>query len=564
MCGATKADFERIDIGAVLAGADVCSYAMRPDNWKQPYGPRAIVGDCRTASVEDLDETQLAFLKQVYVDITAPDLRARVADVLFVRKRHHDYARAALDAYLVSASILLTPDHWVEASHLLERALAIGSAIKTERDRVVERIRTEIESRRGDTGYFSAKMMQALLDARAGDPATMAVLAEEAATKTVADRDWHREREYLLIAAQWSRRAGKADDERRVQLLAAESFVKLADDARSRSLEGAHLEHAIHALRTLAGTHTRVEELHRRVLAAGKEAPAEFKEHSRSLNIADSVQKARDHIAGKRLPDAVLAMALMWRPESVTRLRDAVISTAKQAVFFSAIPRVMVNTQGKVVAKRGSLLADDENERAEALRQTMFERGAQQREVVAVTTLKPASAQVVDEHYLGPRDLMSLTMASPFVPPGREEVFAVGLAAGFNGDYAGALHILMPQFENSVRMILGQNGAITSKFDDDGVQDERSLNELLYCEQAKVVFGEDLLFDMQGLLIERWGGNLRNQMAHGLLDAGHMIGSQSIYFWWLTLHLVVRPLLPEPAEDEDSPTPAEPTVAPDK
>jgi hypothetical protein len=588
MCAATKADFDRVDIGALLAKADqtcfkfsgllaskaralaaagdsegawvssllsdVCSFGLRADDRRQPYGPHAVVGDRRTASIEDLDEVQLAFLKEIHADISIAELRARVADVLYVRKRHQDYARVAIDAYLAAASVPETPNHWGGAGHRLERALAIAIAIKTERDRVIERITKEIEARRPDRGYFSAKMMQALFDAKAGDPEALAAIAEEAA-KAVADKDWHREREYLLLAAQWSRRAGKADEERRLLLAAAESYVKLADDANSRSLEAAHLDHAIQSLRTLGGTQARVEELHRRLIEAERQAPAEFKEHSQSVDIEDSVRRAREHVAGKRLPEAVLDVALMWRPAEVSRLRDAVLAAAKQAVFFSAIPRVMVNAEGKVVAKRGSILADDPEEREEALRQAMFERGAQQREIVAVTTLKPACAQIVEEHYLGPRELMSLVAASPFVPPGREEVFAVGLAAGFNGDHATALHLLMPQFEHSVRTILAQNGAITSKLDDDGVQDERSLNELLYCAQAKTVFGSDLLFDMQGLLIERFGGNLRNQMAHGLLDVGHMVGSQSIYFWWLTLHLVVRPLLPVQDEAVSSPVP---------
>jgi hypothetical protein len=338
--------------------------------------------------------------------------------------------------------------------------------------------------------------------------------------------------------------------------------VKLADDAESRSLEAVHLEHAIQALRTLGGTQARVDELHRRLLEAGRQSPAEFKEHSRSVNIEDSVRRAREHVAGKRLPDAILAVALMWESEGITRLREAVLAVAKQAMFFSAVPRVMVNAQGKIVAKRGSLLADDPDEREEVIRQAMFERAAQQRDVLAVTTLRPACAQIVEEHYLGARELLPLVTASPFVPPGREEVFAVGLAAGFNGDFATALHMLMPQFENSVRAILAQNGAITSKVDDEGVQDERSLNELLYSPQAKTVFGPDLLFDMQGLLIERWGGNLRNQMAHGLLDVAHMVGSQSVYFWWLTLHLVVRPLLP--VEDDERPGTVPPEDPPNK
>jgi hypothetical protein len=106
-----------------------------------------------------------------------------------------------------------------------------------------------------------------------------------------------------------------------------------------------------------------------------------------------------------------------------------------------------------------------------------------------------------------------------------------------------ALHLLMPQLEHAVRTLLAQRGAFTSKVDDDGIQDERDLGWLLYQPEAKEVFGEDLLFDMQGLLVERSGSNLRNLMAHGLLDPDQCIQAQSTYFWWLTLRLVVWPLL---------------------
>jgi len=517
---------------------------MRPDDRRYPYGPRMVFGDQRTTSIEDLDETQLAFLEQIYSSISVVDLRARVADVLFVRKRHNDHGRAAIDAYLESASVMLSTPDWMWASHSLERALALSASVKTERDRVVHSISTEIESRRRDSTHFSARMMHALLDARVGEPAIMSTLAEQAA-EAVVDDDWHREREYLLLAAEWSRKGGKLADERRLRLAAAESHVKLADSSGSRSLEATHLERAIQALRTLPGTQHRTEELHRRMLAAEKEVPAEFRDFSQSMNIAGSVQKAREHVAGKPLPEAILRLALMWRPETISRLREAVLSTIHDAPFFNAVTRVLVNRQGKVVARRGSLLAGDGESREEAFRQQMFERAAQQREMIAVGTLKPARAQIVDEHYVGVRDLLPLTTRSAFVPPGQEEVFAVGLASGFNGDFAGALHLLIPQVENSVRMILAQNGAITSRIDDDGVQDERSLNELLDCEQAPKVFGDDLLFDLRGLLIERFGGNLRNRVAHGLLDATEMTGPQSVYFWWLTLYLVIRPLLQE-------------------
>jgi hypothetical protein len=583
MCAATKSDYERVEVPAILAGVEqdcstfsavldanaqdlaaagdplgaevlsllavVCSYGMRPDNGREPFGPRAILGDRRTASIEDLQDAEVALLADVCDLITVPELRARVADVLFVRRRHHRFGKTALAAYLESADTLMTEQDWVKASFRFERALVIGMSVKSEQDRVVAKVMEEIEKRRGDPSYFSAKMMEALLEQRLGDAAVIGPLAEEAAQRGTADTDWDRAREYFLLLAQWSRRAGRTQEEAQARREAAECNVKLADRAGSRSLEASFLERAIHSLRTIAGTQAEVEVLHQRLVAAEKDAPKEFKEYSSSVNLGDAPEKARAHVSGVSLHEALARLACIWVSPPVSRVRDAVIETAKHAVLFNAIPRVLVNRQGKVIAKRGSLVVGDPESQEESLRGAMFERANQQRDYVVVSTIKPARAQLVEEHYVSFRSLLPFTAASAFVPAGREEVFALGLVAGFDGDFATALHVLMPQFENALRTILAANGTLTSKVDADGIQDERDLGWLLTCDDAKMVFGENLLFDMRGLLIERFGANLRNQMAHGLLDVDLMVGPASVYFWWLTLHLVVQPLLQRGHED---------------
>ena len=87
MTPATKADFLRADVGAVLSGveqtcwkfsgvlyaraeqatkagdgelawvlsllSDVASYGLKADDWRQPYGPRMVFEGRRTASIED-------------------------------------------------------------------------------------------------------------------------------------------------------------------------------------------------------------------------------------------------------------------------------------------------------------------------------------------------------------------------------------------------------------------------------------------------------------------------------------------------------------------------------
>jgi len=78
-----------------------------------------------------------------------------------------------------------------------------------------------------------------------------------------------------------------------------------------------------------------------------------------------------------------------------------------------------------------------------------------------------------------------------------------------------ACHLLILQLEESVRCVLWQSGIITSGFDDEGIQEEYNLNRMLtestYADPLNKMFGEDLIFDMRGLLVERFGANLRNE-----------------------------------------------------
>jgi hypothetical protein len=75
------------------------------------------------------------------------------------------------------------------------------------------------------------------------------------------------------------------------------------------------------------------------------------------------------------------------------------------------------------------------------------------------------------------------------------------------------------------------------------VQEERDLNILLRFPEVTEMFGEDTVFEMQGLLVERFGANLRNRIAHGLLGDSGFYSSEVLYAWWLILRLLCIPIL---------------------
>jgi len=71
------------------------------------------------------------------------------------------------------------------------------------------------------------------------------------------------------------------------------------------------------------------------------------------------------------------------------------------------------------------------------------------------------------------------------------------------------------------------------------VQPERSLGPLLETPEALHAFGADGLFELQDLFTEQLGTNLRNEVAHGLLDDSGLFGADVLYAWWLLLRIFV-------------------------
>ncbi|MEP7038430.1 MAG: DUF4209 domain-containing protein, partial [Acidobacteriota bacterium] len=110
-----------------------------------------------------------------------------------------------------------------------------------------------------------------------------------------------------------------------------------------------------------------------------------------------------------------------------------------------------------------------------------------------------------------------------------------------------AIHFLIPQMEESIRYFLIRCGIVPSSFTDKGIQDEYNLNKLLKEEKftAKLneIFGDDFVFDLRCVLVERFGANLRNDMAHGLIDHNSFYSHAAVYFWWLALRFYLLPIL---------------------
>ena len=96
-----------------------------------------------------------------------------------------------------------------------------------------------------------------------------------------------------------------------------------------------------------------------------------------------------------------------------------------------------------------------------------------------------------------------------------------GLEAFIEKDYIVACHLLIPQLESAIRVLCKLNGGeiLRPKYNPDEGNEYKSLEGLLCQECVRDALGNDITTYFKVLFTDSNGGNLRNNVSHGLLIA---------------------------------------------
>jgi hypothetical protein len=225
---------------------------------------------------QNLTDEQLNFLAEIVPEISDAELQARVADILWSKRRDYRMAQLAVTAYLKSATELEDPQQWISCFDRIERTLRLARKIKYQIETVVAHIEAILDRYNGeDPLLLSAKLMELLQEYRLGDPSKYAAVAEKAATLAESSQNWDIARAYWEIKAKWHVIENDGNKERAASIRADETYVKEAEDALKQNnspytTASSKLERAVKAFRGIQGTkeetavaRVRAEETHK-------------------------------------------------------------------------------------------------------------------------------------------------------------------------------------------------------------------------------------------------------------------------------------------------------------
>ncbi len=536
---------ENLEVFQLLAR--ITSFWFDLSDRNNPFRPLITYRDgSQTFSVDDLDVEAVNVLEELVVSISDPEMQARVADILWIKKRNPKWAIMAASAYIASDKNLNANED-IMILERTERAIQIAIQLKNRTlfDSVFGEVITLLKGFETDEKLLSYQPIHFIgfiqkYKNKDDEYPDFVLLSERGAQVAKAAKKWDLAQLYWETHAGWYRK--DAAEYRDSLIAAAEIDVIRAQEASNEvppNNLAAHtfIQDAIERMRAIGGLRERIDQLQILMQQYGMQSLSEMHHISVGADVTKIVLRATEKVKGKNLKDALVALASLEYSESLSSLRKEAEATAQRNIFTFLTQSNILDDQGNVVA-RGTPLPEDHDQ---AILNEMYSIATRYQDLRGSASIRPAIEQIVSEHSITLSVFKKLLKDHPFIATDQEEICARGLYYGFAGDFLLATHLLIPQIENMIRQILQRKGVITAGLDKNMIQDQFTLQKIIYDENLEAELGEDIVFDLKGLLVERFGSNLRNLSAHGLMSTNDFYSARCIYFWWLIFRLWCLP-----------------------
>tara|TARA_Y100000588_G_C14215576_1_gene908672 strand:+ start:96 stop:1904 length:1809 start_codon:yes stop_codon:yes gene_type:complete len=530
----------------------ICSMMMIPKSLNSPYDSYMIMGDKRTPNLDDITDNDLIIISKLLPYIKIISLKGRLADILWLlsKPRNIENARLAIDCYMsfeINSDTWKAgvDDYWERAARLaIQLRGGAGDRLKKIEGSIIK----SIDSLVGESQFMFLWLARFLDELGLAD-----IESERIATKSLdhgktflSKSNYHAARSYLEFSVGKFKQLGDDTAWLNALLSIAASWEQEGDDRSSSSnmVAATFYENAVQSYRRVPVKYrkeNKVEEsisrLRLKLKDSGKGALDEMALIKiPGEDVSDIVEASKKHVSG--IEKVELAFLYFCGVSNSIAKKES-LEFAKQSLSESTLSGLFSNIQlahdGRVIAKSGIRDTDEDSRiRDEAIRNLDFSL-----EIKVKAQIIPALHVLLDEHRVSYEMLRVLCLQAPIVPESRERLLAKALYAGFEFDFSSAVHLLTPQIEHMVRTILKDSDVHTSTLNAEGIDMECGLSTLLDKPEAAEIFDEDLLFELQIILADQKGPNLRNDVAHGLLDDSTSASLASVYIWWRVFKLVI-------------------------
>ena len=207
----------------------------------------------------------------------------------------------------------------------------------------------------------------------------------------------------------------------------------------------------------------------------------------------------------------------------------------RTGILNTIFPAAILGKGGKLIAKSGPVKKPDGTIDEGALKDNMERTATMEMDYFAQILVSNTFEYIRSRFLIEESDIKKIVDVSCAIPEGRKESYTKGLMFGFSGDFLTALSILIPQIENAVRYLAVECGEPVYNMNEEGIEEIKSMHAVLELEGVKESLDEDLIFALNTIFCSKFGFNMRNNVAHGMLDDQAFQSFKALYIWWFAL-----------------------------
>lgn len=289
------------------------------------------------------------------------------------------------------------------------------------------------------------------------------------------------------------------------------------------------LKNAIATLKQIPNSENERTELLKELEMTQKEFIPQMQSFNCSIDISDTVRFmiAPLELFTKEESLYYIAYALPFTPTKA--IRERIINRAETDPLSQLFSPQLLDENGKVVACLPALNTaslDEASLQAHIIREIATETDLIGHHIAQI------KRRIGELYEVTEADIERIVADSSFIPKERKNAYVKGLYAGFTNDYITSLSILVPQFENSIRTLAALCGEPTYKPNSDGTEELMSMNGVLNLPKVRECFDEDFLLSLLAIFCSKYGINIRNAIAHGMVDDDKFNTYHALYVWW--------------------------------
>jgi len=259
--------------------------------------------------------------------------------------------------------------------------------------------------------------------------------------------------EIWSLAAEAFERIKEKEGKRRSVARSVEQMLRRREGPGSASANVFWTRKAIGKLRQAGGFKERIEELRQELRGFQDQALDETAQFSIAFDLTVEKRETDKLFGELSLADVLLQLGIFATSPELGELREHARKSREASFLGSMFGSSYMDEEGKIVAETEARSAS-ERITDEQFKEDFARILDMRWHYLVGGYIEPARRTIMRRFPLEERHFRPLVGSSPFVPQGHEFIYSLGFSRFFQGDYASAVHLLVPQLENSLRHVL--------------------------------------------------------------------------------------------------------------